>query len=59
MGSTEFTRTLKLVEEEAKLEKLAQQKPKKFEESAKSQKSIKSMIVSDKNESKSDSKKRK
>jgi len=55
--STEFTRTLKLVEEEAKLEKLAQQKPKKFEESAKSQKSIKSMIVSDKNESKSDSKK--
>jgi len=46
----EFTRTLRLVEEESRIEKLAQQKPRKFEESEKSQKSIKSMIVSDKNE---------
>jgi len=49
----EFTRTLRLVEEESRIEKLAQQKPRKFEESEKSQKSIKSMIVSDKNEVKS------
>lgn len=48
----EFTRTLRLVEEESRIEKLAQQKPRKFEESEKSQKSIKSMIVSDKNEAK-------
>jgi len=46
----EFTRTLRLVEEESRIEKMAQQKPRKFEESEKSQKSIKSMIVSDKNE---------
>ena len=51
--SPEFARTLRLVEEESKIEKLAQQKPRKFEESEKSQKSIKSMIVSDKNETKS------
>jgi len=49
----EFTRTLRLVEEESRIEKLAQQKPRKFEDSEKSQKSIKSMIVSDKNEVKS------
>eukprot|EP00092_Neocalanus_flemingeri_P021553 GFUD01023375.1.p1 GENE.GFUD01023375.1~~GFUD01023375.1.p1 ORF type:complete len:628 (+),score=176.70 GFUD01023375.1:70-1953(+) len=55
----EFTRTLRLVEEESRIEKLAQQKPRKFEESDKSQKSIKSMIVSDKNESKNDSKSKK
>jgi len=48
----EFERTLRLVEEESRIEKLAQQKPRKFEESEKSQKSIKSMIVSDKNEAK-------
>jgi len=48
----EFARTLRLVEEESRIEKLAQQKPRKFEESEKSQKSIKSMIVSDKNEAK-------
>jgi len=48
----EFTRTLRLVEEESRIEKMAQQKPRKFEESEKSQKSIKSMIVSDKNEAK-------
>jgi len=48
----EFSRTLRLVEEESRIEKLAQQKPRKFEESEKSQKSIKSMIVSDKNETK-------
>jgi len=55
----EFARTLRLVEEESRIEKLAQQKPRKFEESEKSQKSIKSMIVSDKNEvkPKKDSKK--
>ena len=46
----EFARALKLVEEESRIEKLAQQKPRKFEESEKSQKSIKSMIVSDKND---------
>jgi len=51
--SPEFARTLRLVEEESKIEKLALQKPRKFEESEKSQKSIKSMIVSDKNEVKS------
>ena len=50
----EFTRALKLVEEESRIEKLAQQKPRKFEESEKSQKSIKSMIVSDKNDLKTD-----
>jgi len=55
----EFTRALKLVEEESRIEKLAQQKPRKFEESEKSQKSIKSMIVSDKNESKTDLKSKK
>jgi len=55
----EFTRALKLVEEEAKLEKLAQQKPRKFEESEKSQKSIKSMIITDKNESKLETKSKK
>lgn len=48
----EFTRTLRFVEEESRIEKMAQQKPRKFEESEKSQKSIKSMIVSDKNEAK-------
>ena len=46
----EFARALKLVEEESRIEKLAQQKPRKFEESEKSQKSIKFMIVSDKND---------
>ena len=55
----EFARALKLVEEESRIEKLAQQKPRKFEESEKSQKSIKSMIVSDKNESKTDMKPKK
>ena len=51
--SPEFARTLRLVEEESKIEKLTLQKPRKFEELEKSQKSIKSMIVSDKNETKS------
>jgi len=55
----EFTRALKLVEEESRIEKLAQQKPRKFEESEKSQKSIKSMIVSDKNDTKTDMKSKK
>ena len=55
----EFTRTLRLVEEESRIEKLAQQKPRKFEESEKSQKSIKSMIVTDKNDSKNDTKSKK
>merc|ERR1719392_210329 len=53
----EFTRTLRLVEEQAKLEKLSVKKPKTFEESEKSQKSIKSMIMSPDNENKSKPKK--
>merc|ERR1711976_1062298 len=53
----EFTRTLRLVEEEAKLEKLSVKKPKTFEESEKSQKSIKSMIVTPENDNKSKPKK--
>ena len=48
----EFARALKLVEEESRIDKLAQQKPRKFEESEKSQKSIKSMIVCDENKGK-------
>ena len=48
----EFARALKLVEEESRIEKQSQQKPRKFEESEKSQKKIKSMIVSDKNDAK-------
>ena len=48
-----------MVEEESRIEKLAQQKPRKFEESEKSQKSIKSMIVTDKNDSKNDTKSKK
>merc|ERR1712012_782384 len=53
----EFTRTLRLVEEQAKLEKLSVKKPKTFEESEKSQKSIKSMIMSPDSENKSKPKK--
>ena len=41
----EFSRTLRLVEEESKLEKLSSKKPKTFEESDKSKKSIGSMIM--------------
>jgi len=43
--TTEFSRTLRLVEEESKLEKLSSKKPKTFEESDKSKKSIGSMIM--------------
>ena len=43
---------MKLVEEKSRIEKLVQQKPRKFEESEKSQKSIKSMIVCDENKGK-------
>jgi len=57
--SPEFNRTLRLVEEESRIEKMAQNKPRKFEDSEKSQKSIKSMIVSDKNDSKNDTKSKK
>lgn len=55
--SSEFSRTLRLVEEEAKLEKQTAKKPKTFEESEKSQKSIKSMIVTPENDNKSKPKK--
>ena len=55
--NSEFTRTLRLVEEQAKLEKLSVKKPKTFEESEKSQKSIKSMIMSPDSENKSKPKK--
>ena len=55
--SPEFSKTLRLVEEESKLEKLSNKKPKTFEESEKSQKSIKSMIVSPDNDGKSKPKK--
>ena len=48
--SSEFTKTLRLVEEEAKLEKLSVKKPKTFEMSDKSQKSIKSMIITPEND---------
>ena len=41
----EFGSTLRLVEEEAKLEKLSVKKPKTFTDSDKSKKSIKSMII--------------
>ena len=41
----EFSRTLRLVEEESKLEKLSSKKPKTFEESEKSRKTIGSMIM--------------
>ena len=41
----EFSRTLRLVEEESKLEKMSSKKPKTFEESDKSKKSIGSMIM--------------
>jgi len=41
----EFSRTLRLVEEESKLEKLSSKKPKTFEESDKSRKTIGSMIM--------------
>merc|ERR1719392_582025 len=54
----EFTRTLRLVEEQAKLEKLSVKKPKTFEESEKSQKSIKSMIMSPDNENKANLKRK-
>ena len=50
--SSVFPRVLRMVEEEAKLEKLTHNKPRTFEESDKSQKSIKSMIVSDSNDAK-------
>jgi len=43
--TAEFSRTLRLVEEESKLEKLSSKKPKTFEESDKSKKSIGSMIM--------------
>jgi len=55
--SPEFAKTLRLVEEEAKLEKLSAKKPKTFEESEKSQKSIKSMIVNPETDNKSKPKK--
>ena len=55
----EFMRALKLVEEESRIEKLAQQNQRKFEESEKSQKKIKSMIVSDKNDAKKEIKSKK
>jgi fructose-1-phosphate kinase PfkB-like protein len=55
----EFTRALKLFEEESWIEKLAQQKPRKFEESENSQKSIKSTIVSDKKDAKKEIKSKK
>ena len=56
----EFMRALKLVEEDSRIEKLAQQqKQRKFEESEKSQKKIKSMIVSDKNDAKKEIKSKK
>jgi len=55
----EFARTLRLVEEESRMEKLTQHKPRKFEQSEKSQKSIKSMIVTDKNETKNENKSKK
>lgn len=48
-----FPRVLRMVEEEAKLERLTHTKPRTFGESEKSQKSIKSMIVSDNNDAKS------
>jgi len=43
--TTEFSRTLRLVEEESKIEKLSSKKPKTFEESDKSKKTIGSMIM--------------
>ena len=55
--SSVFPKVLRMVEEEAKLEKLTHNKPRTFEESEKSQKSIKSMIVSDNNDAKGKSKK--
>ena len=58
-GGPEFTRAVKLVEEESRIEKLAQQKPRKFEDSEKSQKRIKPMIVSDKNDAKKEIKSKK
>jgi len=51
--SSVFPKVLRMVEEEAKLEKLIHNKPRTFEESEKSQKSIKSMIVTDNNDVKS------
>ena len=45
--SSVFTKIQRRVEEEAKLEKLTHSKPRSFEESVKSTKSVKSMIVSD------------
>jgi len=51
--SSVFPKVLRMVEEEAKLEKLIHNKPRTFEESEKSQKSIKSMIVTDNNDAKS------
>ena len=58
-GGPEFTRAVKLVEEESRIEKLAQQKPRKFEDSEKSQKRIKPMIVSDKKDAKNEMKSKK
>jgi len=54
----EFNKVWKAIEEESKLEKQTQQKPRKYEETDKSQKSVKSMIVSDKNESKTEKSKK-
>jgi len=54
-----FDSTWKIVEEESKLEKLVLKNPRKFQETDKSQKSVKSMIVSDKNDTKVDSKPKK
>lgn len=57
--TSEFSKVWKVVEEESKLEKLVLQKPRKFEDTDKSQKSVKSMIVSDKNDTKADVKPKK
>jgi len=54
----EFNKAWKAVEEESKLEKQMQLKPRKYEETDKSQKSVASMIVSNKNDTKSDKSKK-
>jgi len=54
--TSEFSKIWKIVEESSKLEKLVQKNPRKYEETDKSQKSIKSMIVSEKNDSKVETK---
>jgi len=56
--SGEFPKVLRLVEKESVIEKIASQKPRSFEESKKSEKSIASMIIKNKDgETRKDSKK--